>query len=861
MEDTILNILGNKLFKKISFTIGFLLSFFLDLLCFGQPFNTPLGKKNIWSYANISVEYPGAIASLVLIFLLILNFVCLAYSVISLLTKKGIKAYFGCLSTICFPLLAIAIGTYFHIINVTSIVLFILSLLIGITLTIYYIFLYRKHKLEKIDSDQKVSIFILIICAFVMPFIYFFIPAISFYNDSTSLPISVLTGNKNIFNFITFLVLFINLISAILLIIKIIMNTQNKNIRILLKHAIYYSFGFSVFYFLAGIITVFTFNILKNDNILFTISYIPLVLNTIILVAFSLCFKEEIKNKEVKKPNLRIESLIYTILFSTLPFICFVLNLITVKYDGQVLISLNGYQIVKDYLKLGTEYRLQAFMIMASLCVDIFILICFLVAFLSRNKAYIKLSIASVLVNSFIIIIFALFSKYYEIVQAMNMEMLEDLLGAYNQFLPDLEKAKVSSQTFYMTLVLLVLLIIVIIRNPWSDKENTGIQEGAKLFDSNDNIDKEIDPCQAFTELDQKVDSFINDLNERKKMEFRDVNLVSLNEYIVHYAKNSRLHLSYSYEDIATFIAGLGATRLTILQGMSGTGKTSLPKIFTEAIMGNCEIVEVESSWRDKNELLGYYNEFSKSYSPKKFTQALYKAKLNKDIITFIVLDEMNLSRIEYYFSDFLSLMENEEDKRELKLLNVPLYNYKNGKKIAYTGLKDGHTIEIPKNIYFIGTANRDESTFEISDKVYDRANTMNFNKRAPKVTQYDSPLSPQYVSYDKLAYLLNEAKSNFEFDIESSVTVKEVEKILSIYNISFGNRIAKQVEDFVKVYCSCFSDGNERIEEALEKILLSKVVSKLENKSVENKDVLIAEFKQLKMFRCAEFISKLNED
>jgi hypothetical protein len=58
---------------------------------------------------------------------------------------------------------------------------------------------------------------------------------------------------------------------------------------------------------------------------------------------------------------------------------------------------------------------------------------------------------------------------------------------------------------------------------------------------------------------------------------------------------------------------------------MSGTGKTSLPKIVAEALMSVCDIVEVESSWRDKNELLGYYNEFSKLYTPKKFTQALYK--------------------------------------------------------------------------------------------------------------------------------------------------------------------------------------------------------------------------------------------
>ena len=331
--------------------------------------------------------------------------------------------------------------------------------------------------------------------------------------------------------------------------------------------------------------------------------------------------------------------------------------------------------------------------------------------------------------------------------------------------------------------------------------------------------------------------------------------------FVVEYARDSRLHLSYTVEDIATFIAGLGATKLSILQGMSGTGKTSLPKIFLEALMGNCEIVEVESSWRDKNELLGYYNEFSKSYTPKKFTQALYKASLNEERITFIVLDEMNLSRIEYYFSDFLSLMENEEDKREIKLLNTPIYRTNNGKIEEYQKLYHGHTLKIPKNVWFIGTANRDESTFEISDKVYDRANTMNFNKRAKKISEYGPVKSPRYLSYDDFIKALNSAKNNFSFDIDSCEIISEVEKILAPYNISYGNRIARQIEDFVRIYCSCFTNGEAMINDAVERIILSKVVAKLENKSVENKDALIAQFNRLKLYKCSEFVSKLNED
>ncbi|MDE7107019.1 MAG: AAA family ATPase, partial [Clostridiales bacterium] len=373
----------------------------------------------------------------------------------------------------------------------------------------------------------------------------------------------------------------------------------------------------------------------------------------------------------------------------------------------------------------------------------------------------------------------------------------------------------------------------------------------------------DFDACPAFTEIDNLQDKFQAALEKRRAQLFKNLTLPNLIRFVVDYARESRLHLSYTPDDIATFVAGLGASRLTILQGMSGTGKTSLPKIFTEALMSNCEIVEVESSWRDKNELLGYYNEFSKCYTPKKFTQCLYRARLNSEVITFIVLDEMNLSRIEYYFSDFLSLMENEEDRRAIKLLNVKLSRIENGKAIEYDGLKDGHTIKVPTNVWFIGTANRDESTFEISDKVYDRAQTMNFDKRAPKIESFSEPIEKRYISYEMLAKLFEEAKQKYKFDAEDNRYIRETEKLLAPYNISFGNRILRQIEAFVKVYCACFGDKSAAGAEndAVERILLSKVVRKLENKVVENKEKLAVEFDKIGLNKCSAFIRKLNED
>ena len=247
-------------------------------------------------------------------------------------------------------------------------------------------------------------------------------------------------------------------------------------------------------------------------------------------------------------------------------------------------------------------------------------------------------------------------------------------------------------------------------------------------------------------------------------------------------------------------------------------------------------------------------------YTPKKFTLALYKAALNPEIFTLILLDEMNLSRIEYYFSDFLSLMENEENQREIKLINIKLSRKEDDKEIDYLALDHGNTLKVPPNVWFIGTANRDESTFVISDKVYDRAHTINFTKRAPKVRNYTNPISKQYLDYLSINKLFNAAKQNGNFDAENSELIKSVETLLAPYNISFGNRILKQIEEFVNIYKECFS--NEDVEsEAIEKILLSKVVAKLEVKTIDDKEKLEMEFEKLNLKQCAAFINRLDNE
>ncbi len=582
-----------------------------------------------------------------------------------------------------------------------------------------------------------------------------------------------------------------------------------------------------------------------------------------------------------------------------------------------------GIDFLTNPSKTSEGYMLVSFVFLAVVIITIILLVISIASFFTKSDEFKRIALTTIIINFAFVLILGLFGKYYELSTRINIDKLNELLSNYNgkEITIDLSKAEFSSGCFYLIIADLVAAIVLFFFKPFTkankelaenvnfkadeaikinienpdngikslapvstkeekteplSEETASAPEEVKALPSeikeektnDDSILKDespailtFDACPSFSELDANIAVYKDLMSERRKHLFENPTLPAIVQFVVDYARESRLHLSYTPQTIAKFVAGLGATKLSILQGMSGTGKTSLPKIFMEALMGNCEIVEVESSWKDKNELIGYYNEFSKVFTPKKFTRMLYKASLNPDVITFIVLDEMNLSRIEYYFSDFLSLMENEPENREIQLCNIKLTNDYDNEHHHYYSLKDDHTLHISENVWFIGTANRDESTFEISDKVYDRAATMNFNTRAPKVRNYTTPLAQRYLPYNEFLNLLENTISTVDFDLESISYIKNVEVLLSPYNISFGNRIMNQIEKYVKIYISCFTNSNELINEAVEDILLSKVVSKLEFKAVEDKEELAFEFEKLSLNKCAAFIRKLNED
>ena len=282
----------------------------------------------------------------------------------------------------------------------------------------------------------------------------------------------------------------------------------------------------------------------------------------------------------------------------------------------------------------------------------------------------------------------------------------------------------------------------------------------------------------------------------------------------------THMQLYYTPEIVRRYVAGMAASKLLILEGISGTGKTSLPYSFSRYLDNPATIVSVQPSYRDRSEILGYFNEFSKRFNETEFLRALYEAGMREDP-SFIVLDEMNLARVEYYFAEILSVLEMpSHDEWVLDLVPTQW----EGDPIM---LHDGK-IDVPESLWFIGTANNDDSTFTITDKVYDRAIPIEINERAD---EFECPEHEQvHVTADHLQYLFQKAKVEHVISNDSLQKLEQLDKYLQTrFKLSFGNRIIKQMYDFVPVYVAC--GGTEM--GGMDYIIARKVLKKFESTNI----------------------------
>ena len=279
-------------------------------------------------------------------------------------------------------------------------------------------------------------------------------------------------------------------------------------------------------------------------------------------------------------------------------------------------------------------------------------------------------------------------------------------------------------------------------------------------------------------------------------------------------AQAEKVKLYYPIEDIRVLLGGLAMSQLHVFQGISGTGKTSLAKAFAKAMGGFCTDIAVQAGWRDRDDLLGHYNAFERKFYEKDCLQALYQAQTPRwsDTCNVILLDEMNLSRPEQYFSEFLSALEkNTHSERLISLAETALPN-------APMNLKNGRQILVPRNVWFIGTANHDETTNELADKTYDRAHVMTLPKQDHrfKITTYEKT-NFSFRSLQK-AFQQSTQKHTPQVQalLEQLTNHEFTQQLADTFGLGWGNRFERQAKHFIPVMLACGASEGEALDHLL---------------------------------------------
>ena len=278
----------------------------------------------------------------------------------------------------------------------------------------------------------------------------------------------------------------------------------------------------------------------------------------------------------------------------------------------------------------------------------------------------------------------------------------------------------------------------------------------------------------------------------------------------------SKLGLYYKIDLVRLFVSAIASTRLVILQGISGTGKTSLAYAWGKFLKNDSTIASVQPSWRDRTELFGYFNEFTKKFNETDVLKKMYQAGYD-DRVYITVLDEMNIARVEYYFAEMLSILEMPS--RDEWVIEMVSSSWPNDPKKLIDG-----KLKIPGNMWYVGTINNDDSTFMVTDKVYDRAMPIDINDKGQV---FNAPVTDAMdINSSYLEKLFTEAKANHPIKKELLDKIEAMDNyVIAHFRIAFGNRIVKHMKDFVPVYVAC--GGKET--DAIDYFIARKILRKFE--------------------------------
>lgn len=288
----------------------------------------------------------------------------------------------------------------------------------------------------------------------------------------------------------------------------------------------------------------------------------------------------------------------------------------------------------------------------------------------------------------------------------------------------------------------------------------------------------------------------------------------------------ARPNLYYRAEDVRAFLGGLAMSRLHIVQGISGIGKSSLPRAFAEAVGGFCETISVQAGWRDRNDLFGYFNAFERRYYELPFPQAIYKAATRQwcDRVAIVLLDEMNLSHPEQYAADVLDVLERQDAaQRRFELLSFT----PSGKLPGL--LAGGRFLPLPGNIWFVGTANHDETTKDFADKTYDRAFVLELPPRPAPFSLTRQPRRAP-LSHQALAAAFDRAAAAHRGVAEEALAWMRDHLRAPMeerFRVGWGGRLESQARRFIPVVRA----AGGGLGEALDQLVTSRVLRKIKGR------------------------------
>lgn len=300
------------------------------------------------------------------------------------------------------------------------------------------------------------------------------------------------------------------------------------------------------------------------------------------------------------------------------------------------------------------------------------------------------------------------------------------------------------------------------------------------------------------------------------------------------------------------YITSLLAKPFVILTGNSGTGKTRISKQFAEYLewesdegKKNWVIIPVGADWTDNTKILGYYNPLAEDgkgkYEKTKIVELIEEANRHKEIPYFVILDEMNLSHVERYFSDFLSHMETPDTPFELE---------------GYTG-----RLDYPENMFVVGTVNIDETTYMFSPKVLDRANVIEFKPQKEDVFKVFSAVGTvgKMVSVNdgsaqaflKLAkeirtgkFAVDEDLTHYYTDVDGDFTgsnldyvegvFSDIYEIVQKYDFEFAFRTVKEIRNYIAAAYELLEKTEFDLNKIIDEQLLQKILPKIHGNKKE---------------------------